>query len=121
MKIKSYIAVFFALVFLGKFFMLDAKFFGSILESEDTSWVNTFCKNTFLNFSEENKPADFEQSSNILVINAEAICNSPFNFSNIYWPAPQAEPNFQYYDYRNPAVISAYHDKFYPPPKVLIA
>ncbi|SFN76855.1 hypothetical protein [Salegentibacter flavus] len=120
MKINSYIAIFFTLVFLGKFFMLDSKFLGSILETENIAWVNSYCENNLLNSSEENKSADFEQAANALVINADAICNSPFNFSSLNWPAAQAEPNFQYYDYRNPAVISAYHDKFYPPPKVLI-
>lgn len=121
MKIKPYIAIFFTLVFLGKFLMLDSKFLGSIMETENITWVNSYCENNPLNSSEEDKTADFDQAPNVLVINADAICNSPFNFSNLNWPAPQAEPNFQYYDYRNPSVSSLYHDKFYPPPKVLIA
>ncbi|MGY5851682.1 hypothetical protein [Salegentibacter sp. F14] len=121
MKIKSYIAVFFALVFLGKFIMLDAKMLGSVMDSENISWVNSLCGNKALDSSQNDHQADLNQASDQLVISADAICNSPFNFSSLDWPVAQAEPNFQYYDYRNPAVISAYHDKFYPPPKVLIA
>lgn len=121
MKIKPYIAVFFVLIFFGKFLMLDSKFLGSILESENIAWVNTYCENNPLGSSEENIPDDLEQASNVLVLNTDAICNAPFHFSENNWPESQSEPNFQHIDYRNTPVISAYPDKFYPPPKVLIA
>lgn len=121
MKIKPYIAVFFVLIFFGKFLMLDSKFLGSILETENIAWVNSYCENNPLGSSEENSKVDLEQASNILILNADAICNAPFNFIDQKWPEPQAESNFQDIDYRNTPVISAYPDKFYPPPKVLIA
>lgn len=121
MKINSYIAVFFTLVFLGKFLMLDSKFLGSIMETENIAWVNSFCENNPFNSSEEDKAADLEQASNILVLNADAICNAPFDFFDQKWQEPQPESNFQHYNYRNPSVTSAHPYKFYPPPKVLIA
>tara|TARA_R100000501_G_C2517654_1_gene46337 strand:+ start:71 stop:427 length:357 start_codon:yes stop_codon:yes gene_type:complete len=118
MQIKAYIAIFFTLIFFGKFLMLDAKVLNSILDAEGIALVNPFCK------KKSQKSIDdktFTQDSSVLVISSDAVCNPAFNLAKIAWFETEIKTNFQDYNYLNPAVISTYFSKNYPPPKELAA
>lgn len=118
MQGKTYIAVLFTVVFFGKFLMLDAKVLNSIFDNEEIALVNPFCKKKI----QESDAADtYSQESSILIISSDALCNSPFYLSKISLPEPQKINNFQDFSYLNPAVISTYFSKNYPPPKELVA
>jgi len=118
MQLKSYIAIFLAVVFFGKFLMLDAKVLSSVLDTEEIALVNPFCKKKI----QQSASADtYSQESSILIISSDALCNSPFYLSKISLPELQKVNNYQDFGYLNPAVISTYFSKNYPPPKELAA
>ncbi len=118
MQLKSYIAIFLAVVFFGKFLMLDAKVLNSILDTEEIALVNPFCKKKI---QPSGATDTYSQESSILIISSDALCNSPFFLSKISLPEPRKINNYQDFGYLNPAVISTYFSKNYPPPKVLVA
>lgn len=98
--------------------MLDAKVLNSILDSEGIALVNPFCKKK-VQKSVDNKT--FTQDSLVLVVSSDAVCNPAFNLAKIAWFETETTTNFQDYSYLNPAVISTYFAKNYPPPKELVA
>jgi hypothetical protein len=118
MQFKTYIAIFFAVVFFGKFLMLDAKVLNSILDTEEIALVNPFCKEKLQKYVDADT---LSQESLVLVISSEAMCNAPFYLPIITWPGAEKINNFQDFSYLNPAVISTYFSKNYPPPKGLAA
>ncbi|MBZ9731566.1 hypothetical protein LB467_17915 [Salegentibacter sp. JZCK2] len=118
MQFKTYIAIFFTVIFFGKFLMLDAKVLSSIFDTQEIALVNPFCDKKM----QKSADADtFSKESSILIISSEAMCNAPFYLSKIAWPGVEKINNFQDYGYFNPAVISTYFSKNYPPPKILVA
>lgn len=118
MQIKSYIAIFLAVVFFGKFLMLDAKVLNSILDAEGIALVNPFCKKKVQKSADDKT---FTQNSSVLVISSDAMCKPAFNIAKITWFETEKINNFQDYSYLNPAVISTYFSKNYPPPRLLVA
>ena len=119
MKQQVYIAIFFAVVFLGKFLMLDAKMLGSILETEEIVWVNPYCENN--NFKDfQNLQNEFITPTNTLILAVDTFCNPVFNLDVQNWSITEISLNFRPYSYKTPAVTTTYTNKFYPPPKSLI-
>jgi len=116
MQLKSYIAIFFVTVFLGKFITIDSKLLGVILDSEEINLVNPFCEKHQLNTHKEAQNLDEVSLVNNITINV--ICTSPFQFEIDNYPIAIAEPNYQKYNYQTQSIINTYRDKFYPPPKV---
>lgn len=98
--------------------MLDAKVLNSILETEEIALVNPFCEKKMQNSAEADT---YSQESLKLIISSEAMCNAPYYLSKITWPVADKINNFQDFSYLNPAVISTYFSKNYPPPKVVVA
>jgi len=114
MQLKSYIAIFLAVVFFGKFIMLDPKVLNSILDTEEITLVNPLCKKK----NKESGGSDtYSKESSIFIISSGALCNTLFYLSKISLPQPQKVNNYQDFGYLNPAVTSTYFSKNYPPPK----
>ena len=116
MQIKSYIAIFFVVVFLGKFITMDSKLLGVIFNSDEITFVNPFCEKNKLNKHQEGQSFDKASLANNNTVNV--ICASPFQFEIYNYPIAFAEPNYQEHNYQTQWIISTYRDKFYPPPKV---
>lgn len=116
MQIKSYIAIFFVAVFLGKFITIDSKFLGVFVDSEEITIVNPFCKKLQPNTLKEIQ--NFEEASLFNNIAVHVICASPFQFEIYNESIAFAAPNYQKPNYQNQSIISNYLDKFYLPPKV---
>lgn len=116
MQIKSYIAIFFVTVFLGKFAIIDSKLLGVIFDSKEITFVNPLCKKQQLNTHKEGQSLDEASLVNNITVNV--ICTSPFQFEIDNYPIAIAEPNYQKHNYQTQSIISTYPDKFYPPPKV---
>ena len=116
MQIQSYIAIFFVTVFLGKFITMDSKLLGILVDSEEIILVNPSCKKLQSNISKEEQSFDEASLFNNIIVNI--ICASPFQFEVYNEPIAFAEPNYQKHNYQTQSIISAYQDKFYPPPKV---
>jgi len=115
MQLKSYIAIFFVAVFLGKFITMDSKLLGVIFDSNEITFVNPLCKKHRLNTHEEGQ--SFDEASLVYNINVNVICASPFQFKIENYPIAIAEPNYQEHNYQTQSIINTYRDKFYPPPK----
>lgn len=115
MQIKSYIAIFFVIVFLGKFITLDSKLLGVIFNSEEITLVNPFCEKHQLNPPKEGQ--SFYEASLVNNINVNVICASPFQFKIDNYPIAIAAKNYQEHNYQTQSIINTYRDKFYPPPK----
>ncbi|HSQ47763.1 MAG TPA: hypothetical protein VLM44_12705 [Lutibacter sp.] len=116
MQIKSYIAIFFIAVFLGKFITIDSKFLGVFVDSEEITLVNPFCKKLQPNTPKEIQ--SFDEASLFHNITVHVICASPFQFEIYNDSIAFAAPNYQKHSYQTQSIISNYRDKFYPPPKV---
>jgi len=116
MQIKSYIAIFFVAVFLGKFITLDSKLLGVIFNSDEIFFVNPLCNKHKLNTDKEGQ--SFDQAFLVNNIRINVICASHFQFEIDNYPIAIAEPNYQKHNYQTQSIINTYRDKFYPPPKV---
>jgi hypothetical protein len=114
MQIKSYIAIFFVVVFLGKFITIDSKFLGVIFDSDEITFVNPFCKKQQLNTHKEGQSFNEATLNNI---SFNVICASPFQFKIDNYPIGITASNYQKHNYQTQSIMSAYRDKFYPPPK----
>lgn len=115
MQIKSYIAIFFVAVFLGKFITMDSKLFGVFVDAEEITIVNPFCKKLQPNTPGEEQRYDEASLFSNIAINV--ICASPFQFEIYNDPIAFAAPNYQKHSYQTQSLIGNYRDKFYLPPK----
>jgi hypothetical protein len=116
MQIKSYIAIFFVAVFLGKFITMDSKLLGVIVDSEEITIVNPFCKKLQPNIPNEEQ--SFDEASLFNNITVHVICASPFQFETFNDQISFTETNYQKHNDQTQSIISTFRDKFYPPPKV---
>ena len=98
--------------------MLDAKVLTSVLNSEGIALVNPFCKKNDRQTADDNV---LSQDSSVSVISSDAICTSFFFVTNPELQEKEIEDNFHDFNYLNPAIISIYYSKDYPPPKALVA
>ena len=119
MDIKSYIAVFFAIIFFGKFLLLDAKFLEGILDSHEVAYVNPLCEKNKTEVKESGIPKDLFPASTSQSIAIDTFCNAPFHFEIIKWQHMLEQPTFQFYSYTTPGAPQIFRDSFYPPPKVV--
>lgn len=117
MSFKPYIAILLSLIFFGKSLVLDTKLLGSILEADGIVLVNPLCKKQNAKTSGEHK---FEESSSVMVLSTDLLCNTPFYLITTRWQETIKKPTFQEYSYINPTVIPTYFSKNYPPPKALV-
>jgi hypothetical protein len=116
MQIKAYIAIFFVCVFLGKFITTDSKLLGFIVDSEEVTLVNPFCKKLQTNTPKELQ--NFDEASFFSNITVHVICASPFQFETFNEKIAFTAPNYQKHNSQTQPIISTFQDKFYPPPKV---
>ncbi|MHB1107480.1 MAG: hypothetical protein ACYCZ2_14085 [Lutibacter sp.] len=94
---------------------MDSKLLGIIVNSEEITLVNPFCKKLQPNTHKEIQSFDKASLFNNITVNV--ICASPFQFEIYNYPIAFAEANYQEHNYHTQSIISTYRDKFYPPPK----
>lgn len=116
MQFKTTIAIFFSVIFFGKFLMLDAKALNSFLASEGIALVNPFCKKNDQGGAEN---IDFAEDSSVLIISNDALCNPQYTIAEKIEYQSKKKLNFQDFGYLSPVLISTYFSKNYPPPKEL--
>ncbi|MFO7719992.1 MAG: hypothetical protein R6W85_06095 [Gillisia sp.] len=115
MQIKTYIAIFFVAIFLGKFIAMDSKILGVIFDSDEIAFFNPYCEQNILNNHQEGQSID--EGSLVNNYSFNVICASPFQFEIETYPIAFAENNYQEHNYQTQSIIITYQDKFYPPPK----
>ena len=119
MDIKSYIAVFLAVIFFGKLVMMDSKFLEGILDSNEVTYVNPFCEKNKSELSEAGVTLDLFPASTSQSIAIDSFCNAPFHFEIITWNHVHVQTMYQDYSYTSPDTPQIFRERFYPPPKVV--
>lgn len=115
MRTESYIAIFFVLILSGKLITIDSKLLGVIFNSEEIILVNPFCEKNIPKTPQDK--LSFDQASSANNISVHVICASPFQFDVNNSLMAYTKPNYHEFNYQTQSIISAYRDKFYPPPK----
>lgn len=119
MNLQPYIAVFFAIIFFGKFLLIDAKFLQKIHDSNEVVYVNPYCKKNKTLVSESEIPQDLLPASTSQGISIDSFCNTPFHFEIEASQDILLQTTFQHYSYTSPGNPQIFRDRFYPPPKVV--
>lgn len=117
MNLKTYIAIFFAIVFFGKFLVIDSKILVSILDADEIAYVNPFCKKQNAKI-QGSAHESFSEDSNRLIITLDSFCNAPFKFKVFNWEYRVMPEESQPYVYHTPIIPEPFQDRYYPPPKV---
>lgn len=118
MKLKSYIAIFFMVVFFGKSLLVDTNFLGSILNTKEIVYINPFCENKKVDVLKSGSNKDLIPAANVLIIPIDSYCNAPFQFELSGWTLFEVKANYLCYNYTSPEFFETFSDKFYPPPQV---
>lgn len=117
MKWKSYIAVLFALIFFGKFLVMDSKFLVILLDADEVVYVNPFCKKQNAKIDGDTSPETYNVDSNQLSISMDTFCNASFEFEIFNWENSIVPEETRAYAYHSPNLPDSIMDRFYPPPK----
>lgn len=118
MDIKPYIAIFFTVIFFGKFLVLDAKFLEVVLDSNEVAFVNPFCEKNKAEVNESGISQDLLPDSKTQSIAIDSFCNAPFHVEIVNWTHIKVQAVYQHYSYISPGIPQIFRDSFYPPPKV---
>lgn len=118
MNFKSYIAILFAIVFFGKFLVMDSKLLVVILDADEIAYINPFCKKQNAKFDGKDFQKSFIADSNHLNIIMDSFCNAPFKFELFSWDSKIIPGESQPYAHYTPSLPKTAQERFYPPPKV---
>lgn len=117
MKPKAYIAVFLAILFMGKVVSVDAKAYSILLQSNGISLVNQYCQyGDFMDSSEQKQ--DLQEAQQHLSLHMDFLCNTPVQLSVVEWKSMVKPAVFKKYGYLTPGTPIVHTDRFYPPPRV---
>lgn len=118
MNYKSYIAILFAIVFFGKFLVMDSKLLVVILDADEIAYINPFCKKQNAKIDGKDFQKSFNADSNHLNIIMDSFCNAPFKFEVYNWEYRILSEESRAYAYHTPSLPQSNLDRFYPPPRV---
>ncbi|HET8886082.1 MAG TPA: hypothetical protein VFM70_06995 [Salinimicrobium sp.] len=116
MKAKTYIPIFFVLIFFGKLLSVEAALPQLLFDAETIAFVNPFCKKKSSKKSSETEM--FSEASATLVVHVNSFCNSVFKVDFFEWKNAPVHHYSEEIAYQFPTEISAFSSKFYPPPKL---
>lgn len=116
MHLKPYIAILFALMFFGKFLVMDSKILVLILDADEIAYVNPFCKKKNSKLHKD-KQESFSQDSNKFNISINSFCNTPFKFEVFTWESRIITEETRAYANHTPSLPESAKDSFYPPPR----
>lgn len=118
MNYRSYIAVLFAIVFLGKFLVMDSRILVVILDADEIAYVNPFCKKQNAKTAGKDFQESFNGDSNHLNTTLDSFCNAPLRFEIYNWEYRIVSEESRVYGYHTPSLPESNLDRFYPPPQV---
>lgn len=121
MILNSHIAVFFALVFFGKFLVVDSKFLTSFLEPEEVVYINPFCKELHGEiFLEDSTEKTYFEDGWAAGITIDSFCNAPFQFEIFSWEQRNLWEELPFCTSPTPSLSGRVQGRFYPPPQIPI-
>ena len=118
MNLNSYIAIFFTVIFFGKFLVMDSKILVTILDTGEITYVNPFCEKQNSKISDFNDREFLAEAGKHTNLALDTFCNSPFQVEIFNWEQSLIPQESRAYPYRTSIVPEAGNDRFYPPPKV---
>ncbi len=117
MSLKSYIAIFFTVIFFGKFLVMDSKILVAVFDADEIAYVNPLCEKQHTK-SAGTDHKSFSQDSDRLNITIDSFCNTPFQFEIYNWEQKIIPEESREYAYHTPPLPESIQERFYPPPKV---
>lgn len=118
MTLNSYIAIFFSVIFFGKFLMMDAKILVTIFDADEIAYVNPFCKKQNVKIFNNNSQEVITEDKKSLYLNIDSFCNAPFKFEVFTWESRFFTEETRAYTHHTPSLPESAKDRFYPPPRV---
>lgn len=119
MDIKPYIAVFFAVLFFGKFLAMDANLMLVLHDANEVVYVNPFCEKHKAGLDEKRLSPDLIPASNSFSIAMDTFCNAPFHFEIVQWEEMLVQTAYQHYPYTTLPPPPIFRDNYYPPPRIV--
>ena len=118
MNFNSYIAIFFSVIFFGKFLVMDSKLLVAVFDADEIVYVNPFCKKQNVKTPGNNSAEALAEDNESMDLTIDSFCNAPFKFEVFTWESRlNPEETRAYLDRTLPLPESA-KDRFYPPPRV---
>lgn len=119
MKWKSHIAILFALIFFGKFLVMDSRVLVSLFDAHEIVYVNPFCIKQNAKIAGTTHEETIDIDSHQFNITWDSFCNAPFEFEVYSWKYSILPEESGAYAYNSPSFPDSNKDRFYPPPKGL--
>ncbi|NJY64305.1 hypothetical protein HC174_16300 [Salinimicrobium sp. CDJ15-81-2] len=117
MNLNSYIAIFFSVIFFGKFLVMDSKILVAVFDADEIAYVNPFCKKQNVKTQGNNSAEALAEDKESMDLTIDSFCNAPFKFEVFTWESRIIpEETRVYLDQTLPLPESA-KDRFYPPPR----
>lgn len=117
MTLNSYIAIFFSVVFFGKFLVMDSKILVAIFDADEITYVNPFCEKQEVKMQNSNREA-LAENNKALTFVIHSFCNAPFKFEAFTWQYSLKTEESPEYPHHTFSLPESAINRFYPPPRV---
>ncbi|MDX1602611.1 MAG: hypothetical protein R3209_06040 [Salinimicrobium sediminis] len=117
MNLNSYIAIFFSVIFFGKFLVMDSKILVAVFDADEISYVNPFCKKQNVKMQNNSAAKSLAEDNQSLDLTIDSFCNAPFKFDVFTWESRIITEETRAYADQTPSLPESAKDRFYPPPR----
>ena len=117
MTLNSYIAIFFSVIFFGKFLVMDSKILVTIFDADEVVYINPFCKKQNVKTQSNNSVEALAEDNESMDFTIDSICNAPFKFEVFTWESRIIPEEIRLFTDRTLPLPEFAKDRFYPPPR----
>ena len=117
MTLNSYIAIFFSVIFFGKFLVVDSKLLVAVFDADEISYVNPFCEKQNVKDQNAKSLATFAEDNKALNFTIDSLCHNSFKFEVYTWESKVTREEPRTFAYHTPSLTESAKDRFYPPPR----
>lgn len=117
MNLNSYIAIFFSVIFFGKFLVIDSKLLVAVLDADEITYVNPFCVKQNAKIQGNNSMEALAEDNKTLNLTIDSFCNAPFKFEFFTWESGIITEETRAFAHHTPSLPESAKDRFYPPPR----
>ena len=117
MTLNSFIAIFFSVIFLGKFLVVDTKILMAVFDADEISYVSPFCEKQNAKIQSNNLQEVLTEDNKTLNLTIDSFCNAPFKFEVFTWESRIIIEERQKYAHHTPSLPESAKGRFYPPPR----
>jgi hypothetical protein len=117
MTLNSYIAIFFSVIFFGKFLVMDSKILVAVFDADELVYVNPFCEKQNVKLQGNNSQEALAEDNKTLNLTIDSFCNAPFQFEVFTWESRAISEETRAYSHPTSSLPESAKDRFYPPPR----